>query len=386
VTARVGIIGGGQLGAYLSRAASALGFKTTILAKTRDDVAVPSADRVLYGSSTNRDLLLRLAIDCDFITFEHEDVAEEALDYLRSVALEHDAVIAPDVPTMRLLQNKAHQKQWLADQEFPTAEFSAFDRGLSGVNLDDRFGARFVIKSQRGGYDGLGVTVVRDGKVPAQFETAPCIVETLVEHKREIAVLVARNSAGDCLTYPPFATEFDEGGNVLRQVVCPAGIDGDIERAALDLALEVGNRLRSVGVFAIEMFLSGQRLLINEIAPRVHNVGHLTIEANQTSQFEQHIRAVTGMPLAPVAPLHEAAVMSNLLFEPRIEKAWQAQLKANVKMQQMTMEPQKDVHVHWYGKSQPRHLRKMGHVTAVGADPGLAAHKADQCIHAMQAL
>lgn len=386
MTARVGIVGAGQLGAYLSRAASALGFTTTVLAATPDDVAVSCADRVLFGSSTNRDLLERLARDCDFITFEHEDVAEEALDYLRSVAAEHEAVIAPDVPTMRLLQNKAHQKQWLVEQSFPTAEFRAFDSGLSDVDLVDCFGTQYVIKSQRGGYDGLGVTVVRDGAVPVQFANVPCIVEALVEHKREIAVLVARNRAGECLTYPAFATEFDQTGNVLRQVVCPAGIDADTERAALDLALDVGNRLHGVGVFAVEMFLSGKRLLINEISPRVHNVGHLTIEANQTSQFEQHIRAVTGMPLASTQPLHAAAVMNNLLYEPCIEKAWQAQVMTNAKMQQVRLKTEKDVHVHWYGKSQPRYLRKMGHVTALGANPGLAAHKASQAIHTMQVL
>ena len=279
---------------------------------------------------------------------------------------------------MRLLQNKALQKQWLVSNGFETAPFLAFDQELLGHEAESAFGDRYVIKSQRGGYDGRGVEVVRDGNVLSGLGERACIAEQFVSHSREIAVLVARGWFGEATAYPVFEASFDGGGNVLRQVVCPAALSQSLGRDALGLGKAIVERLGGVGVFAIEMFLTDNGLLVNEISPRVHNVGHLTMEAFSASQFEQHVRAITGMALAPIRQRHPAAAMTNVLYEPALSKACRT-------VDRLTTDAQHDVRVHWYGKQAPRPLRKMGHITAVSSSISGAKRKADYLLQLLKA-
>ena len=375
MSAVIGILGAGQLGAYLCRAARQLGLRSSVLASRPDDMAVPLADHVLYGALDDVAQVGRLLDSCDVVTFEREDVPVPVLDLISERVESGRLRVAPGVDTLRLIQNKADQKAWLVDRGIPTAPFLRFDGGLDD-RCDIPFGARYVVKRQRGGYDGLGVAVVKDGIVPQAMADAPCIVEQWVEHEQEIAVLAARNAAGEVAVYPVFAMDFDARGNVLRQVVCPAGLDDRLEGEARELALQVVEALEGVGVFAVEMFVTDAGLLVNEISPRVHNVGHLTIEAFDVSQFELHVRAISALPLLQPRQAHPAA-MNNLLYEPELDRACRHRL---------SVEGQPEgVHVHWYGKSEPRPLRKMGHLTVISVSALQAARRADATIDLLKA-
>ena len=371
---RLGIVGGGQLGGFLCRAARALGVQTTVLTSSPEGMVARYADAVIRASLDDLLAVRELVEQADVITFELEDVPESALRTLQEFVERGKVRVFPEPSTMLLLQNKGLQKDWLVENGFPTAPHMRCDHGLDPHQARERFGDQFVIKTQRGGYDGLGVELVKDGCAPAAYEKLPTVVEAAVEGFSEIAVLVARDESGHCVRYPVFQSSFDEGGNVLRRVVCPALVSDETAKEASDLACAIIDRLGGVGVFAVEYFLTDNELLVNEIAPRVHNVGHLTIEASSTSQFEQHVRAVMGMPLSPAVTV-TPAVMDNLLYEPRIATAWR---------NEASMQDAQEVSVHWYGKRKPRPLRKMGHLTVVSESIEQARQLADRSLQQLR--
>ena len=361
---RLGIIGDGQLGGFICVAANRLGIQTTMLSSSAEGVAGKFADKVIRAEFSDQAAIDELIASSDVITFELEDVPVTTLQRLDA---QDSAQVFPRPSTMMLLQNKGLQKDWLVANGFPTAPHLRFDDGLDAQQSLQKFGDKFIIKTQRGGYDGLGVKLVKDGDVPAEYATVPTIAEQAVDNFTEIAALVARNEAGHCVTYPLFESIFDASGNVVRRVVCPADVSKEIATQAAELAGEIVSRFDGVGIFAVEYFLTDTELLVNEIAPRVHNVGHLTMEASNVSQFEQHVRAVMGMemPEVTVTP----AVMDNLLYEEAIAEACHAE---------SGVPDVPEVTVHWYGKSKPRPLRKMGHLTAVSQSVEAAATLANQ--------
>lgn len=365
---RLGIIGGGQLGGFLCQAARGLDVHTTVLTPSQNNVACRHADAALIASLDDLSAVARLAETVDVITFELEDVPVATLKYL---AAQTKARVYPEPDTLLLIQNKARQKAWLRDNAFPTSAFLTFDRGIDGAAATEMFGPDFILKTQRGGYDGLGVHCVRNGLIPPRYQNVPVIAEARVQNFTEIAVLAVRDASGSATSYPVFQSTFDAQGNVLRRVLCPAPIDPRMARQATSLAHEIVNRLQGVGVFAVEYFLVGGDLLVNEIAPRVHNVGHLTLEACDVCQFEQHVRAVMSLGLAPVGQAR-AAIMENLLYEPDLADACRDEPAAEY------------AQVHWYGKSSPRPLRKMGHLTATGKDLARAGNLADRALLALK--
>lgn len=368
MSARLGIVGGGQLGAYLCAAAKDNGIQTAVLTKNPEGLILDYADQIIDASFDDLDAVRQLLHASDVVTFELEDVPVSTLDLLEA---QTDVEVYPRPETMRLLQNKALQKNWLSNHEFPTSAHIVFDDGLDAARAISALGPDFVIKTQRGGYDGLGVKVVRNGVVPDGYATVPTIAEALVNDFEEVAVLVARTADESMMCFPVFQSNFDDGGNVVRRVFCPASISQDDEELALELARKVIDTMDGVGLFAVEFFLTADGLLVNEIAPRVHNVGHMTMESASVSQFEQHVRAVAGLGLAPLAP-PSPAVMDNLLYEESIAKACHEQITLD------------DVAVHWYGKSAPRPLRKMGHLTAVGQTLQEAVALADNALIKLQ--
>ncbi|MEL0047037.1 MAG: ATP-grasp domain-containing protein [Gammaproteobacteria bacterium] len=367
---RLGIIGGGQLGGLICQAAQAIGVETTVLTKAPEGLAVTHAGALIDAGFDDLSAIDALLAASDVITFELEDVPVETLQKL---AEQDEVRIYPRPETMLLIQNKGLQKDWLVRHGFPTSDHLRFDEGLDAAAAMDRLGPDFVIKTQRGGYDGLGVTVVKGGAIPAGYEDVPTIAEALVQDFVEIAALVVRDPAGNTQVFPIFESIFDESGNVVRRVACPANVSADVTSQAAQLGCDIVNALEGVGVFAIEYFLTQDALLVNEIAPRVHNVGHLTIEASNASQFEQHVRAVMNMspPSVSVSP----AVMENLLYEASIATACE---------QSTDVRGVDGVAVHWYGKSAPRPLRKMGHLTAVAASVEQAARLADAAVEELR--
>ena len=367
---RLGIIGGGQLGGFICQAAQAIGVTTTVLSKGPEGLAVAYADKLIDAGFDDLAAIDALLDASDVITFELEDVPVETL---KKLADQDRVRIYPRSETMLLIQNKGLQKDWLVAHGFPTSDHLRFDTGLDAEAAMDRLGPDFVIKTQRGGYDGLGVKVVKGGDIPSGYEDVPTIAEALVQDFIEIAALVARDPAGNMQAFPIFESIFDESGNVVRRVACPANVSEEIASQAVQLGCDVVDALDGVGIFAIEYFLTKDGLLVNEIAPRVHNVGHLTIEASNASQFEQHVRAVMDMSPPPVnvAP----AVMENLLYEAPIATACEHSLDVR---------GVDGVAVHWYGKSSPRPLRKMGHLTAVAESVEQASKLADLAIEELK--
>ncbi len=357
---RVGIFGGGQLAAYLCQAARNLRLETSVLAFESNSMAVHFADRSLVAPPTDLDALRALIAASDVLTFDLEDVPAIALQHIDRHASSGAIRVAPSIAVLQLLQNKLSQKQWLLRNGFPTAKFRLCSECTTIDELQAALGLPFVQKTHRGGYDGKGVQVIRGPGDAGSLWGADAYAEQFVQAQQELSVLVARSVTGEISTYPVVSMRCDEEGHLLRYAHAPADIGQPTAQAARTLAEQVVTRLQGTGVFAIEMFLTAQgRLLINEISPRVHNTGHLTIEGHVTSQYEQHLRAITGMPLGSTAQ-RSAVAMCNVLL--RDVRGHLPDLACGVNAWNRT------TNVHWYGKRDGSPLRKIGHITSTADD------------------
>lgn len=343
---RIGIVGGGQLGMMLTEAAVPLGFQVLVT----DPSDFPPAIRVgadwMRSSLSNTDTLNVLAEKTDLLTWEIEHIPAEHL-----VSMEEKGVrIEPSPQTLLDIQDKFIQKQMLAGAGIPVAPF-----GLPG-GAARKLDGPYVVKSRKGGYDGRGNKLmdVLDQNLIAQSFDTPVYAEQQIRFDKELAVVAVRSAAGKVATYP--VVETIHHNNICHLVYAPAPIDPKLEGQAVDLAHETMKLMKGAGVFAMEMFAADDTVMINEIAPRVHNSGHFTIEGCDTSQFANHIRAITGLPLGSAAMRAPAAVMINILGR--------AEGPLNREGLDKVLQL-KNVYPHFYGKS-PRPERKIGHITALG--------------------
>lgn len=343
---RVGVIGAGQLARMMNEAASALGIDLAVYAFEGEEPCVPVA-----AAAPDCDIE-SFAHSVDVLTFDHERLDLDELERLEGLGL----AVLPSAAALRY-SDKAHQRQHLHDKGLPTPEFAVFRSADEAVAFGDRTGWPVVLKPATGGYDGKGVFVVEGEEAARQLLgdgplDVPWVAEELLAIDDEIAVVVVTGRDGERIHYPAVRSLQHDG--VCREVTVPAGVAPAIRDAAEALALDVADVVGAVGVLAVELFVVGDRLLVNEVAPRPHNSGHITMEANATSQFENHLRAVLGWPLGSSAMRSPAAAMVNVFgpadgSDPRSRAA--AALDG-------------DVHLHLYGKS-PRPGRKLGHVNAV---------------------
>lgn len=363
--ARIGIIGGGQLGRMMVKAAKRLGCTCVVLDPTPGSPAGQVSGHQIVGDYHDPAKLRELCESCDVTTFDIEDIDSETLIELAREGHQ----IHPDPSVLAVIQDKLTQKQALEKAGIPTSPFIPMPE--PNPTAFAAFGYPLVQKARRGGYDGRGVAVMH---TPADFHKhlpVPSLVERFITASKELAVLVARGRDGDCRCYPPVEMHFRPGENVLDLLLAPAAIDPETEAAAKALAKRTVEALGGVGVFGIEMFLGTDgSLLVNEVAPRTHNSGHHTIEANMTDQFEQHLRAVVGLPLGATDQLSPAA-MINLLGAPghRGRPVIQGMAAALAIP---------GVCVHIYGKAATSPYRKMGHVTVLDRDVEQARLKAEQ--------
>jgi 5-(carboxyamino)imidazole ribonucleotide synthase len=349
---RVGIVGGGQLGRMLALAGYPLDIRCTTLDPARDSPASQVAPSIV-GPYDDREALARLADGADVVTYEFENVPVDATRFLMELA-----PVFPPAEALEIAQDRMKEKTLFDELRLPTAAHEAVATPADLRSAVERLGTPAVLKTRRLGYDGKGQAVIRDAVLAEDAWRAigevPSILERVVEFDRELSILGVRGRDGSVACYPLVENHHREG--ILRMSVAPApDLTPDLQAKAEAHARAVMDRLEYVGVMAIELFQEGDELLGNEIAPRVHNSGHWTIEGAETSQFENHLRAVTGLPLGSTSARGSSA-MVNLIGTIPDTAALAAVAGA---------------HLHLYGK-EPRPGRKLGHITIVGGEPGSA--------------
>ena len=362
-TLKIGMLGGGQLGRMLLQKAADFSLNFKVL---DPDPAAPCrhlAEEFINGSFQDHDTVYAFGKSCDLITIEIEHVNIEALEKLEKEGV----LVYPQPRVIRVVQDKGEQKLFFQKHNIPTAPFQIIDNKdeLATLNID----LPVIQKIRKGGYDGRGVFRISSQADFRNAFDAPSIVEEIIPFKKEIAVIVARNINGECASFPVVEMEFNPEANLVEFLFSPADITNEIEIRAQKIAKKVANALEITGVLAVEMFLTvNDEILVNEIAPRPHNSGHHTIEANTTSQYEQHLRTILGLPLGKTDSIL-SAVMVNLLGEKNYEGH---AVYKNID-QVLAME---GVYIHLYGKKFTRPFRKMGHVTITGKSMEEARRKA----------
>lgn len=367
---KIGIIGGGQLGKMMILEGKKLGFFFAILDPTEDCPASSIADKHIIENFYDKEAIRRLAEITDVITYEFEDINADILMELE----EEGYRIYPSPETLKIIQNKFHQKTFLRQKGIPVGDFESINTLEDLRKAVEIYSLPLLLKSCRGGYDGKGNFLIKDLQdIKKAFETlgggtSELMVETYIPFWKEVSVIAARGMTGEIKVYP-LAENIHEN-NILKTTIVPARVSKEIEEKAKKLAFKTMEVLKGVGIFCIEMFVDEENnLLVNEIAPRTHNSGHYTIEAASTSQFNQHLRAILGLPLGSTS-LISPAVMLNLLGEEGYEgRAELVGLAETLKFS--------DVYLHFYGKTITKPQRKMGHITILGDNIELALEKAE---------
>lgn len=350
--ATLGVLGSGQLGRMFAMAARSMGYRVHVLSPDDDTPTGQVADRELNRDYLDLDAIAEFARGVSVVTFEFENVP--------SAATETAAKFAPVRPAggvLHVTQNRLREKTALQNTGLPVTPFAAV-RGEADLQAAAQsLGVPAVLKTAAWGYDGKGQVVIRDADAAVDawksLETDEAIYEAFIDFECEVSVVGARGADGDCVFYGPIRNR--HANHILDVSVCPAGVGDGVQEAARDITRTVLESLDVVGVLCVEFFVtkSGE-LLINELAPRPHNSGHLTIDAHQTSQFEQQVRAVCGLPLGSAEQLRPAA-MANLLGD-----LWQA---GEPDWREACRVP--EVKLHLYGKREARIGRKMGHLTVL---------------------
>jgi len=351
VTKRVGVIGGGQLARMMIPPAIELGIDIGVLCESSDASARQAC--VAVGDYRDEETVLAFAKQCDVVTFDHEHVPQDTLKKLEASGV----AVRPGSGALIAAQDKIVMREKLQALAAPLPLWAvAHNEDDVGAFLDTVEGLEIVAKTPRGGYDGKGVRFISDkAGVHDWLANGPVLLEEKVAFEREVAQLVARRPSGDIAAWPLVETRQSKG--VCATVIAPAGVDSSVHESAEALARQIAEGLGVTGVLAVEMFVldSGQ-LLVNELAMRPHNSGHVFTELSVTSQFEQHLRAVLDLPLGSTGFVAQYGVMVNL-FGGVVRDSLDTALAADSR-----------VKVHDYGKTS-RPGRKAGHVTVIGSDP-----------------
>ena len=343
----IGILGGGQLGRMLSVAASRLGFKTHIFEPGSNPPAADVAHALTTAPYDDHAALTAFAKSCDIVTFEFENIPTAALD-----VIEAHATIRPGREALRISQDRLTEKMFLQDLGLRVAPFAdvpnaaALDAALRSIGIPS------ILKTRRLGYDGKGQARLHStddaAAALAQMNGAPAILEGFVDFTHEVSVIAARSSTGDVACFDPGENVHRDG--ILHTTTVPARLSAAQRTDAVLMAAKVLNALDYVGVLGVEIFVTRQELIVNEIAPRVHNSGHWTQNGCTVDQFEQHIRAITGWPLGDGTRFADV-VMENLIGDDMDRVPALAR--------------ESDTAVHLYGKSETKPGRKMGHVNRI---------------------
>ncbi|WP_456272600.1 5-(carboxyamino)imidazole ribonucleotide synthase [Bacillus sp. AK031] len=348
----IGIIGGGQLGRMMALAAKEAGFRIAVLDPGADSPCTQVADEVITASFEDREALGRLAAISDVVTYEFENIDYEALKELTE-----KAYIPQGAELIRITQDRIAEKEALVYGGVKVAPYEVIFERTEMREKAEKLGYPVVMKTARGGYDGKGQVVLYDGtdieKAAGLLAGGACVMEKWMSFDKEVSVIVTRNPSGEISVFP--AVENIHRDNILHQTIAPARITSADNENAVTIAKKVAETLDMIGTLAVEMFLTKEGdIYVNELAPRPHNSGHFSIEACETSQFAQHIRAVCNWPLKSTAII-KPALMVNILGEHMEAVVGQIPNKRNWS-------------IHLYGKDEAKVKRKMGHVTILTDD------------------
>jgi 5-(carboxyamino)imidazole ribonucleotide synthase len=356
---KLGILGGGQLGKMLLYDAKRYDLHTKVMDSNKYAPCNKIADDFIIGDITDYDDVINFGNSVDLITVEIENVNTDALEFLEKSGKK----VYPSPKNLRIIQNKSDQKNFYSKNNLPTSRFKNYlnIEELKRNFLHDNFEFPFVWKSSRFGYDGKGVKIIKNIEDLDFSYDHQCLIEEKVSIKKELSVIVSRNTDGEIKCFPVVEMEFNEKSNLVEYVMCPANISKQTEEKAIIIASEIAKKFEMVGLLAVELFVTNKdEILINEVAPRPHNSGHHTIECCVTSQFDQHIRSILNLPLGETGILIPG-IMVNLVGENMEE--------GNVNYKNINdIFDIPGVYIHIYGKKKSRLNRKMGHITIVNKD------------------
>ena len=347
----IGIIGGGQLGRMMALSAKAMGYYVAVLDPTPNSPCGQVSDIEITAGYNDMEAIKKLASVSDVITYEFENIDYDAL-----VWLEKNANLPQGSHVLKITQHRFSEKKAISDMGIPVADFTLIE---NEDDLKKHVYYPSVLKTTRGGYDGKGQVVLKDESNLAEAlelaKNSECILEKWMPFELEVSVIVARSIDGSVSVFP--VCENIHKNNILHQTIVPARITKEVEQKALDAAKKIVEGLDVVGILAVEMFVVDGEIYINELAPRPHNSGHFSIDACVTSQFEQHVRAVCGLPLGSTAST-SPVVMVNILGD-HMDKKEMSNLQPYLPLMA-------NGKIHLYGKAQAVDKRKMGHINILG--------------------
>lgn len=362
---KIGIIGGGQLGRMFIQNGLNYGLEFHVLDPDPEAPCAAIAHKFVCAGRNDAEAVYLLGKDCDVVTIEIENVSIEALKKLEAEGVK----VFPQPHILEMVKDKGTQKQFYRDHNLPTADFKLIANKAEAAAKADFFPV--MQKMRVGGYDGKGVTPLRDANDLANAFDAPSVLEKWVTNAKEYAVLVARSESGEVKSFPLVELVFNPEANLVDYLVSPARVESRVEEEARHIAEKLIADLEMVGLLAVELFLTEDgQVLINEIAPRPHNSGHQTIEGNFVSQYDIHLRAIMNWPLGDTS-LRCAAAMINLLGE----KGFEGPVHYEGLGEAIALN---GVYPHIYGKALTKSFRKMGHVTVVAETPEKALEKAQK--------
>lgn len=365
----LGILGGGQLGKMLLYETRKYDIRTKVLDPSLEAPCRIAANEFVQGDLMDFDTVIAFAKSVDVLTIEIENVNVDALETLENQGKK----VYPSAKTLKIIRDKGTQKTFYKDKNIPTSPFKCYETKaeIEADYKENKFQLPIVWKSRTGGYDGRGVSIIKDEADITALPDTPSLLEEKVNFKNELAVIVARSVSGDIKTYPVVEMEFHPTANQVEYVICPARVSDKVAQKAQHVAGKVSEAYQHVGLLAVELFQTqDDEILVNEVAPRPHNSGHYSIEGAFTNQFEQHIRAVLDLPLG-VTDSKVGAVMVNLVGDENHEgNVYYENINKILRL--------KGVTPHIYGKAKTRPFRKMGHVTIVDKDLKTARETAEK--------
>tara|TARA_Y100001970_G_scaffold100706_1_gene126491 strand:- start:1047 stop:2198 length:1152 start_codon:yes stop_codon:yes gene_type:complete len=352
---KLGIVGGGQLGKMLLSECAKMGIYTSVLDPSKNSPCKNLSNKFYCGDFNDYDTVYNFGKECDLITFEIEHINVDALESLEKIG----KAVYPKSNTLRIIQDKNLQKSFFKKNNIPTSNFKYFNSLYDLKKSIEKNEIKFpcVWKKTKFGYDGFGVKILNSLEDIDKLPNSEMIIEDYILFDKEVSVIVARNVKGDIKCYRTVEMEFNNISNQVEYVISPANISDEIDKKAQKIAIKLSESLDCIGLLAVEMFLTEKEILVNEIAPRPHNSGHFSIEACESSQFQQHIRAIFNLDLGETN--HSgSAIMLNLVGDEgftgkvcyeNLDKVFSG----------------KSANLHIYGKKETRPNRKMGHVTII---------------------